>query len=99
MNVLMLSGEYPPHLVGGLGAHVAQLAPVLARKGAAVHLVTPRLAGGAEEEVVAEHLHVSRVEGHPGSGADFIEDTDALNSFLYGRAAAMVATQPGPWLV
>ena len=30
MRVLMLSWEYPPHIVGGLGKHVAELAPALA---------------------------------------------------------------------
>jgi len=38
----MLSWEYPPHVVGGLGSHVAELLPALARAGVEVHLVTPR---------------------------------------------------------
>ncbi|MBM4429085.1 MAG: glycosyltransferase family 4 protein [Chloroflexi bacterium] len=42
MRVLMLSWEYPPYIVGGLGRHVAELAPALARLGIDVHLVTPR---------------------------------------------------------
>ena len=93
----MLSWEYPPNVVGGLGAHVAQLAPVLARKGVRVHLVTPGLRGGPEEEE-AGNLHVSRVDGHP-AGSDFLAQTSTINAFLYGRAAAVVATQEGPWLV
>ena len=30
MRVLMFSWEFPPHVVGGLGKHVAELAPGLA---------------------------------------------------------------------
>lgn len=50
MRVLMLSWEYPPHIVGGLGTHVADLLPSLAAQGVEVHLLTPRWAGGEREE-------------------------------------------------
>lgn len=52
MRILMLSWEYPPHIVGGLGAHVAALVPALARAGVEVHLVTPRWAGGKAHESI-----------------------------------------------
>lgn len=43
MRVLMLSWEYPPHVVGGLGQHVQELAPELVRtdQSLELHLVTP----------------------------------------------------------
>ena len=41
MKVLMFSWEYPPHVVGGMGRHVAELAPALAQQGIEVHVVTP----------------------------------------------------------
>lgn len=41
MRILMLSWEYPPYVVGGLGRHVAELTPALARQGIEVHVVTP----------------------------------------------------------
>jgi len=50
LRVLMLSWEYPPHVVGGLGAHVAALAPALVRAGVQVYLVTPRWKGGEAQE-------------------------------------------------
>lgn len=49
----MLSWEYPPHVVGGLGQHVADLVPALAELGVEVHLVTPdwrRQAGAVPED-------------------------------------------------
>ncbi len=97
MNVLILSWEFPPHVVGGLGAHVAHLAPELANLGVHVHVVTPRLKGGEPEESSGA-LSVSRVDG--GEYAeDFIENALAVNDYLYGRAAAIVGTQPGGWLI
>ena len=50
MRVLMFSWEYPPHVVGGLGEHVANLVPSLAQQGVEVHLLTPRWSGGIAEE-------------------------------------------------
>ena len=41
MRLLILSWEYPPNVVGGLGRHVAELAPALAQQRVAVHVVTP----------------------------------------------------------
>ena len=33
MRVLMLSWEYPPHIIGGMGKHVMDLAPALVKLG------------------------------------------------------------------
>jgi glycogen(starch) synthase len=60
----MFSWEYPPHVVGGLGKHVTELVPALAQKGIEVRLVTPRLAGGAQKETIAE---VSTSGGRTGT--------------------------------
>jgi glycogen synthase len=40
MRILLLSWEYPPHVVGGLGRHVAALARTLVAQGHEVHVVT-----------------------------------------------------------
>src|SRR5204862_3530265 len=53
VKVLMLSWEFPPHNVGGLGKHVTELLPALARAGVEIQLLTPRWAGGEGEEVVS----------------------------------------------
>jgi glycogen synthase len=62
MRVLMLSWEYPPHVVGGMGKHVMDLAPALAAEGVEVHVLTPLLRGGAAHETTAAGVHVHRVE-------------------------------------
>jgi len=41
MRILMISWEYPPHIEGGLGRHVAELVPALAEQDIALHIVTP----------------------------------------------------------
>jgi glycogen(starch) synthase len=51
MRILMFSWECPPHVVGGLGKHVAELLPPLGNlRGLELHLVTPRWSGGAPLE-------------------------------------------------
>ncbi len=62
MRVLMFSWEYPPHVVGGLGKHVAEILPPLgALPDLEVHLVTPRWGGGPAREVVGGAI-VHRVD-------------------------------------
>lgn len=92
MRVLMLSWEYPPHTVGGLGKHVTELLPALQELGVQVHLVTPHWEGGAEREVIGDNLVVvrantpSRVEG-----VSFFADTRRANELLRRAAEAETA--------
>jgi glycosyltransferase involved in cell wall biosynthesis len=61
MRVLMLSYEYPPHLVGGLGRHVAELAPALAEQHTIVHVVTPTLKQETAPVAIENGVIVHRV--------------------------------------
>lgn len=61
MRVLMISWEYPPHMVGGLGRHVADLVPQLANQGIELTLLTPWSAGALQKESLAPHLQIVRV--------------------------------------
>ena len=70
MRILMLSWEYPPHIVGGMGRHVAELVPALVQQDVEVHLVTPRWAGGEPKEV-SEGLTVYRVDPPNAPMPDF----------------------------
>lgn len=62
MRILMLAWEYPPHLVGGMGRHVAELVPALDAAGVAVTVITPWLRGGLLEEPIGQYSKVVRVE-------------------------------------
>jgi glycosyltransferase involved in cell wall biosynthesis len=68
MRILMFSWEFPPHVVGGLGKHVAELLPPLGElPGMDLHLVTPRWGGGEPLERVGRAT-VHRVDAPPIEG-------------------------------
>ena len=95
MRVLMLTWEYPPHLVGGLGKHVAELVPELARQGVELHLVTPRRQGGRREEVLAGAF-VHRIDCRQGGESDFFTLAQETNAVLEA-ACREIITRYGPF--
>ena len=64
MRILILSWEYPPRIVGGLGKHVHRLSTALADSGHTVHVVTRDHPDAPAEEVV-DGVHVVRVGEYP----------------------------------
>ncbi|WP_422774312.1 glycosyltransferase family 4 protein [Plantactinospora sp. WMMC1484] len=64
LKILILSWEYPPVLVGGLGRHVHALATALAAAGHQVTVVT-RHGEGAPMEAYADGVHVVRAPEDP----------------------------------
>jgi len=81
MRILMFSWEYPPHVVGGLGKHTAELLPPLADlSGLELHLVVPRLSGGEPVERVGRAT-VHRVEVSVTEG-DFYTRAWKTNLYL-----------------
>ena len=81
MRILMFSWEYPPHVVGGLGKHVAELLPPLSNlPGMELHLVTPRWGGGVTRERVGRAT-VHRVDP-PASEGGFYTGAWQTNSRL-----------------
>lgn len=100
MKVLMLSWEYPPHSVGGLGKHVLELVPALGRLGTEVHLVTPRRTGGAEREDICPvasggQSTVYRVDV-PSPAGNFFDLAQAINAPLEDFARDLWSTE-GPF--
>ncbi len=95
LRVLMLSWEYPPHIVGGLGAHVGALAPALARAGVEVHLVTPRWKGGEPREKLGARSSrgrssdVYRVEPPVAGLSNFFADVQQTNLNLEDQGNAL----------
>jgi glycogen(starch) synthase len=86
MRVLMLSWEYPPYIVGGLGRHVAEIAPALVQAGVELHLVTPRWAGGEPQEENAG-LTIYRVDPPQTPAPDFYTQAWQTNVRLEEEAA------------
>ncbi len=96
MRVLMISWEYPPNIVGGLGKHVEELLPALLEQGAEVHLVTPLAKGGAEFEKVYDGFTVQRVELPASTAAGFFADVATSNKLLADRLVD-AASRFGPF--
>ena len=103
MHILELSWEYPPHVVGGVGSHVTALAPVLARLGNSVHVVTPLMGGAPSEQV--DSLFIHRVETAPWLD-DLLRDVQRTNermqafvNELQRQAAPFDLIHAHDWLV
>lgn len=92
----MLSWEYPPHIVGGLGSHVADLLPALDRQGCETELVTPRWRGGDRHEALGLGSHVHRVDPPVPDMTDFLAAVRACNARLQSVAAVLIETT-GPF--
>lgn len=104
-RVLMLSWEYPPNIVGGLGRHVAEL--IQAMNGAWVpsrfemHLLTPGAPSAAAYERVGASVHVHRFPW-PRPPSNYVYDssedlyglTMQINDSLLPQARALAQGQP-----
>lgn len=97
MRILMISWEFPPHVVGGIGRHVAELAPALASLPTAdgplyVDVLTPHYAGGPSVEQITPHLTVHRVETPPMDVRDIYNSVIANNTTFIEAAARLAET-------
>lgn len=96
MRVLVLSWEFPPHVVGGLGKHVVDLVPALARHGIEVHVVTPMLSGGDPTETIAPGVTIHRVPTAAQSpDQSIVVFSQASNSALEHKAHELRAQLGG----
>ena len=89
MRVLMISWEYPPYVVGGVGKHVAELAHAferLADDSLHVDLVTTRYSGGAEIEAINKSVTVHRIQTLPFTPVDHYNAVVASNGILVSYA-------------
>jgi glycogen synthase len=92
MRMLMLSWEYPPHIIGGMGAHVADITPALAAEGVEVVVVTPRLRDGEPDEAPTRGVRVVRVPVSAVDASSFITFVTQTNQELE-RAAIDLYSQ------
>lgn len=91
MRVLLLSWEYPPRIIGGLGRHVYHLATSLAARGVKVHVVTKDHPGAPEYEE-SEGVHIYRVVNYPPDipQEEWVPWTLQFNVALLEKAVALV---------
>jgi glycogen synthase len=89
MRILVLSWEFPPRLIGGLGRHVDALTRALVRQGHEVHVVS-REHPDAPDHEVRDGIHVTRVDVSP-PGVPF----DDLVPWVLGFNTAVLAAAAG----
>ncbi|MBI3966793.1 MAG: glycosyltransferase family 4 protein [Chloroflexi bacterium] len=92
MRVLMLSWEYPPHSVGGLGRHVTDLLPALDRCGVSVQVLTPRWRSGDPIEPIGQRCQVHRVDppAEASERGDFVGCVNLTNMRLADYAGTLI---------
>lgn len=96
MNAVILSWEYPPRIIGGLGTHVHQLAVNLARIGGNVHIIT-KDAPDAPDYEIAEGVHIHRVPLYPPEipQEEWVSWTLQFNVALLERAVPIINERIG----
>lgn len=96
MKSVILSWEYPPRIIGGLGTHVHQLAVNLARLGVNVHVIT-KDAPDAPDYEEAEGVHIHRVPLYPPEipQEEWVPWTLQFNVALLERAIPLINEKIG----
>jgi len=80
LRVIMLSWEYPPRTVGGLGRHVYDLSRALSQLGIEVHVFTCPARGEPAYNVDDTGVYVHRVDEGEMQAAGFLDWLNGLNS-------------------
>lgn len=89
MRILMLSWEYPPGNIGGLGQHVADLTQALVRLGVEVHVVCPATDNAPDFEK-RQGVYVYRVQPYPLSTPDYVSWVLQLNIALLEKSVELL---------
>lgn len=94
MRILMLTWEFPPYVVGGMGKHVAELVPALAAlagtdKDLHLDVVTTRYEGNERVEQLDDHVTVYRVDTPSLDPIDMYNSVMAANEVLKANALTL----------
>ena len=90
LNVMMLSWEYPPRVIGGISPHVFFLSKSLAEIGVKVHVVTCDFPGAPAYEVI-DGVEVYRIDSYKNPSPDFASWIYLMNMNMQKEAAAIAA--------
>lgn len=99
MRILVLSWEYPPYVVGGMGKHVAGLIPALCQAQSKfgpleVDVLTTRYAGGPEVERLGNGVTVYRLEMPPFDPMDLYNTVVSANEIFVTKAHELAKSRP-----
>jgi glycosyltransferase involved in cell wall biosynthesis len=88
MNILVLTWEFPPRIIGGISRHVAELYPELVKLGHNIYLITVQV-GGVNDYEIVEGIAVHRV---PVIGdADFFGWVANMNQSMVACATKLLS--------
>jgi len=93
-NIIMLSWEFPPRIVGGIAAHVHDLSRALAQTDLDVHVITLEFPGAKGYEEI-EGVHVHRVDSYKYSSPDFASWTFMMNLNLQAKGIELIRSLKG----
>lgn len=93
MNILVLTWEFPPRIVGGIARHVAELYPELVNLGHQIHVITVQFGQAPAYEVV-EGLQVHRVP--VGESHNFFHWIGRMNESMGAYGGELIRSQ-GPF--
>lgn len=98
MRILVLTWEYPPYVVGGMGKHVAGLIPALRNVRSRytplyVDVVTTDYAGGPAQERISDTITIHRVDTPPFDPHDLYNSVISGNEVLVDYARKLIEKQ------
>jgi glycogen synthase len=90
LHVLMLSWEFPPKVVGGLGRHVYDLSTALTAHDIDVTVVTMDPGDGNPELEIINGVKVHRVQPYPLAAPSFLTWVMQMNMALMEKSAGLL---------
>ena len=88
LNVMMLSWEFPPRVIGGISPHVYHLSRSLAKEGVKVYVVTCDFPDAPDHEVI-DGVEVYRIDSYKNPSPDFATWVYLMNLNMQKETAAL----------
>jgi len=88
LNVMMLSWEYPPRVIGGISPHVYFLSKNLVKQGVKVYVVTCDFPGAPAHETI-DGVEVYRIDSYKTPAPDFATWVYLMNLNMQKETAAL----------
>ncbi len=90
LNVMMLTWEFPPRVIGGISPHVFFLSKSLAKNDVKVYVVTCDFPGAPAHEVI-DGVEVYRIDSYKNPSPDFATWVYLMNLNMQKEAAALAS--------
>jgi glycosyltransferase involved in cell wall biosynthesis len=90
LNVMFLTWEFPPRVIGGISPHVFYLSKSLSKNGVKVHVVTCDFPGAPVRETL-DGVEVYRIDSYKNPSPDFATWVYLMNLNMQREAAAIAA--------